>query len=60
MQDEIANQISLNQDYENELRKAINESMPFVSDLQPLAVIVAEYENNKFEKCFTDLGKRYT
>jgi len=39
----------MNQDYENELKKAINDSMPFVSDLQPLATITSEYENNKFQ-----------
>ena len=49
----------MNQDYENELKKAINESMPFISELQDIAVIKSEYENNKFEKCFDELSKRY-
>ena len=50
----------MNQDYENELRKAINDSMPFVSDLQPLAMISSEYENNKFQACFFALNTRFT
>lgn len=54
------NQISLNTEYENELKKAINESMPFVSDLQPLAVIEAEYAESKFSSCFDSLAKRYS
>ena len=33
--------------------------MPFISDLQDIAVIKSEYENNKFEKCFDELSKRY-
>ncbi len=41
-------QINLNNDYENEIRKAINESMPFVSDIEDLSLIKSEYAENKF------------
>ncbi len=46
--DDMTQLISQNMDFENELKKAINESMPFVSELQPLTTIQAEYDNNKF------------
>ena len=36
-------QINMSTDYENELKKAINESMPFISDLQPLNLMQHEY-----------------
>ncbi len=58
--DDMMNQINLNTEYENELKKAINESMPFVTDLQPLATMEAEYEQSKFKNCFDSLGQRYT
>ena len=57
---EIMDQINLNQDYENELRKAINESMPFISDLQPLNLMQHEFGDSKFVKCFDALQQRYT
>lgn len=52
-------QINLNNDYENEIRKAINESMPFVSDIEDLSLIKSEYAENKFELCFDVLYQRY-
>lgn len=58
-QDDMMNQITMNQDYENELKKAINESMPFVSEMQDLFLMKTEYESSKFEKCFDELSKRY-
>ena len=58
--DELREQIELNQAYENEIKKAINDSMPFISELQPLATVEAEYADSKFFKCFEPLLQRYT
>ena len=58
--DELREQIELNQAYENEIKKAINDSMPFISELQPLATVEAEYAESKFSKCFEPLFQRYT
>lgn len=53
-------QINMSTDYENELKKAINESMPFISDLQPLNLMQHEYQESKFVTCFEALQQRYT
>ena len=58
--DETFRLISANQDYENEIKKAINESMPFISDLQDLSVMKAEFCESKFAHCFDSLQQRYS
>ena len=57
--DEIRRMIELSNDFENQLKKEINESMPFISDLTDLAVLKEEYAQNKFEDCFDALYGRY-
>ena len=53
-------QIRLNEDYQNQLKKDIEDQMPFITDLLDLAVLKHEYQDNKFELCFDELSKRYT
>lgn len=50
----------MNQDYENELKKAINDSMPFISELQDLVLMKHEFADSKFVACFDNLMQRYT
>ena len=58
-QEEIMKQIAQNEEYANQLKKDIEESSPFVSDLLPLEVLKEEYRENKFENCFDDLSTKY-
>ena len=58
-QDEIMKQITLNQEFENQLKQEINNTSPFVSELLDLRVVKAEYSENKFENCFDALYTRY-
>lgn len=53
-------QIELNVEYQNQLKKDIEDTMPFITDLVDLAVLKEEYRDNKFENCFDDLVKRYS
>lgn len=45
--------------FEEEIRRAVNDSMPHISELLPLAVLKEEYKANKFENCFDVLFARY-
>lgn len=57
--DSLMAEISANQEYENELKKQIEDSTPYVSDLIDLGVLKVEYHDNKFEACFDSLYTRY-
>jgi ubiquitin thioesterase protein OTUB1 len=41
------------------LKQDINNTTPFVSDLLDLAILKAEYSENKFEVCFDALYTRF-
>ena len=58
--DDMQLQIRLNEDYQNQLKKDIEDQMPFITDLLDLAVLKHEYRDNKFELCFDELSNRYT
>ena len=57
--DELQKQIALNEDYQNQLKKDIEDQMPYISDLVDLGVLREEYRDNKFEVCFGELYGRY-
>ena len=57
--DEMRRMIELSNDFENQLKKEINDSMPFISDITDLGVLREEYAQNKFEECFDALYVRY-
>ena len=48
-----------NANYEAEIRQAINDSMPHISELMDLSTLKEEYKANKFELCFDVLYARY-
>ena len=45
--------------YEEQLKKEIAESSPYISDLMDLSVLKQEYATNKFENCFEVLYQKY-
>jgi len=51
--------MELSQDVENQLKKEIAESTPYISDLLDLGVLKQEYASNKFENCFDVLYAKY-
>lgn len=57
--DALHKQIALNEDYQNLLKKEIEDQMPFISDLTDLGVLREEYRDNKFELCFEEVHGRY-
>ncbi len=44
----------------NQIRKDIEDSMPFITEPMPIEILKEEYKDNKFENCFEDLVKKYT
>jgi len=54
-------QIKLNEDFQNQIQEEIENSSPFISDLTPIDIVKAEYQDNfKFEQSFLELQKRYS
>ena len=50
--DEIRKQIELNNDYQNQIKKDIENQMPFISELFESSVVSNEYVGTKFESSF--------
>jgi ubiquitin thioesterase protein OTUB1 len=49
-----------NDDMINEIKKDIEESMPFVSELMDVQILKEEYRENQFEACFDAIKDRYS
>ena len=58
--DEERKMMELSNDYEQQLKKEIAESSPYISDLLDLSELKQEYASNKFENCFDFLYQKYT
>ena len=50
--DELHKQIELNNKYENQIKKDIEEQMPFISELLETSIVQHEYTDTKFEGSF--------
>lgn len=55
--DEMRKQIALSNEYENQLKKQIEEEMPFVTEVLETQVVMNEYIGTKFEDSFAVLIK---
>ena len=51
--------MELSQEVENQLKREIAESTPYISDLLDLGTLKQEYAHNKFENCFDVLYAKY-
>ena len=58
--DEIRKLIEQSNEQENELKKAIEESTPFISELTVVEILREEYRDHKFENCFDELKAKYS
>ena len=47
----------LSNEYENQLKKDIEDNSPFISELMETCVVMHEYTDTKFEASFTQLIK---
>ena len=58
--EELRDLIEKNNDYANQLKKDIEDSSPFISDLTDISHLITEYHHHKFEDSFEELYKKYT
>ena len=55
--DELHKQIALNNEYQNQIKKDIEEQMPFISEVKDIQVVVQEYAESKFAASVIELTK---